>query len=172
MAIYWIGRSLRHKFPRLYHRGYETARRGMTKDKTVSTDEQMRREFNEWAEAGRGEEMEKPSHQHHPANAGADEAEARRARARSGLWRGLGEPPAGADGRRRRAARAGSRSGCFGRDDSPRPREFNSVSTTCCSSSARRSRSRGRKTSSTRCCPWNRFITTAIRAARSTSCSG
>ncbi len=30
----------------------------MTKDKTVSTDEQMRREFNQWAEAGKGEEME------------------------------------------------------------------------------------------------------------------
>lgn len=30
-------------------------------NKTISTDEQMRREFNQWAEAGRGEEME----QHH-----------------------------------------------------------------------------------------------------------
>lgn len=33
----------------------------MTDNKTISTDEQMRREFNQWAEAGRGEEME----QHH-----------------------------------------------------------------------------------------------------------
>ncbi len=33
----------------------------MTNNKTISTDERMRREFNEWAEAGRGEEME----QHH-----------------------------------------------------------------------------------------------------------
>ena len=30
----------------------------MTDNKTISTDERMRREFNEWAEAGRGEEME------------------------------------------------------------------------------------------------------------------
>jgi ubiquinone/menaquinone biosynthesis C-methylase UbiE len=30
----------------------------MTDNKTISTDEKMRREFNEWAEAGRGEEME------------------------------------------------------------------------------------------------------------------
>jgi ubiquinone/menaquinone biosynthesis C-methylase UbiE len=30
----------------------------MTNNKTISTDERMRREFNEWAEAGRGEEME------------------------------------------------------------------------------------------------------------------
>jgi ubiquinone/menaquinone biosynthesis C-methylase UbiE len=33
----------------------------MTDNKTISVDEQMRREFNQWAEAGRGEEME----QHH-----------------------------------------------------------------------------------------------------------
>jgi ubiquinone/menaquinone biosynthesis C-methylase UbiE len=33
----------------------------MTDNKTISIDEQMRREFNQWAEAGRGEEME----QHH-----------------------------------------------------------------------------------------------------------
>jgi ubiquinone/menaquinone biosynthesis C-methylase UbiE len=33
----------------------------MSENKTVSVDEQMRREFNQWAEAGRGEEME----QHH-----------------------------------------------------------------------------------------------------------
>ena len=33
----------------------------MTDNKAISTDERMRREFNEWAEAGRGEEME----QHH-----------------------------------------------------------------------------------------------------------
>jgi ubiquinone/menaquinone biosynthesis C-methylase UbiE len=33
----------------------------MTDNKTISTDERMRREFNQWAEAGRGEEME----QHH-----------------------------------------------------------------------------------------------------------
>ncbi len=33
----------------------------MSDQKTISTDEQMRREFNEWAEAGKGEEME----QHH-----------------------------------------------------------------------------------------------------------
>ncbi len=33
----------------------------MTDHKTLSTDEQMRREFNQWAEAGKGEEME----QHH-----------------------------------------------------------------------------------------------------------
>ena len=32
-------------------------------DKILSTDEQMRREFNEWAEAGKGEEME-----HHHIN--------------------------------------------------------------------------------------------------------
>src|ERR1700709_728261 len=30
----------------------------MTEDQTISTDERMRREFNEWAEAGKGEEME------------------------------------------------------------------------------------------------------------------
>jgi ubiquinone/menaquinone biosynthesis C-methylase UbiE len=30
----------------------------MTDNKTISVDEQMRREFNQWAEAGRGEEME------------------------------------------------------------------------------------------------------------------
>ena len=30
----------------------------MTDNKTISTDERMRREFNEWAEDGRGEEME------------------------------------------------------------------------------------------------------------------
>ena len=30
----------------------------MTDNKTISTDEKMRREFNEWAEDGRGEEME------------------------------------------------------------------------------------------------------------------
>jgi ubiquinone/menaquinone biosynthesis C-methylase UbiE len=35
----------------------------MTEHNTLSTDEQMRREFNEWAEAGRGEEME-----HHHIN--------------------------------------------------------------------------------------------------------
>jgi ubiquinone/menaquinone biosynthesis C-methylase UbiE len=33
----------------------------MTDNKVISTDERMRREFNEWAEAGKGEEME----QHH-----------------------------------------------------------------------------------------------------------
>ncbi|MGA2902633.1 MAG: methyltransferase domain-containing protein [Candidatus Korobacteraceae bacterium] len=33
----------------------------MSENKTISSDEQMRREFNRWAEAGRGEEME----QHH-----------------------------------------------------------------------------------------------------------
>ena len=33
----------------------------MSENKTISVDEQMRREFNQWAEAGRGEEME----QHH-----------------------------------------------------------------------------------------------------------
>ena len=33
----------------------------MTDNKTITVDEQMRREFNQWAEAGRGEEME----QHH-----------------------------------------------------------------------------------------------------------
>jgi ubiquinone/menaquinone biosynthesis C-methylase UbiE len=33
----------------------------MTENKTISTDERMRREFNQWAEAGKGEEME----QHH-----------------------------------------------------------------------------------------------------------
>ncbi len=33
----------------------------MTNNKAISTDERMRREFNEWAEAGKGEEME----QHH-----------------------------------------------------------------------------------------------------------
>ncbi len=33
----------------------------MSDNKTISVDEQMRREFNQWAEAGRGEEME----QHH-----------------------------------------------------------------------------------------------------------
>jgi arsenite methyltransferase len=33
----------------------------MSDNKTISTDEQMRREFNQWADAGRGEEME----QHH-----------------------------------------------------------------------------------------------------------
>src|SRR5271169_2769983 len=33
----------------------------MTDHNTLSTDAQMRREFNQWAEAGRGEEME----QHH-----------------------------------------------------------------------------------------------------------
>src|SRR5215472_1071585 len=30
----------------------------MSQNKTLSVDEQMRREFNQWAEAGRGEEME------------------------------------------------------------------------------------------------------------------
>lgn len=30
----------------------------MTENKTISVDERMRREFNEWAEAGKGEEME------------------------------------------------------------------------------------------------------------------
>ncbi|HUI84444.1 MAG TPA: methyltransferase domain-containing protein [Candidatus Binatia bacterium] len=35
----------------------------MINDRAVSTDEQMRREFNQWAEAGRGEEME-----HHHIN--------------------------------------------------------------------------------------------------------
>ncbi len=35
----------------------------MTEQKAISTDEQMRREFNQWAEAGRGEEME-----HHHIN--------------------------------------------------------------------------------------------------------
>ena len=35
----------------------------MTDHNTISTDEQMRREFNQWAEAGRGEEME-----HHHIN--------------------------------------------------------------------------------------------------------
>ncbi len=35
----------------------------MTEHNTLSTDEQMRREFNEWAEAGKGEEME-----HHHIN--------------------------------------------------------------------------------------------------------
>ncbi len=35
----------------------------MSENKTISTDEQMRREFNEWAEAGKGEEME-----HHHIN--------------------------------------------------------------------------------------------------------
>jgi ubiquinone/menaquinone biosynthesis C-methylase UbiE len=33
----------------------------MSDNRTISVDEQMRREFNQWAEAGRGEEME----QHH-----------------------------------------------------------------------------------------------------------
>ena len=33
----------------------------MINEKITNTDEHMRREFNEWAEAGRGEEME----QHH-----------------------------------------------------------------------------------------------------------
>jgi len=31
----------------------------MNENKTISVDEQMRREFNQWAEAGRGEEMER-----------------------------------------------------------------------------------------------------------------
>src|ERR1700745_1922861 len=35
----------------------------MSEHNTLSTDEQMRREFNEWAEAGKGEEME-----HHHIN--------------------------------------------------------------------------------------------------------
>ena len=86
----------------------------MTDNKTATADERLRQEFNQWAEQGRGEEME-----HHHISITEQtlalmEPEAGRARAGLGMRRRVGHAADGADGRRGRAAGAGDRAGRLG----------------------------------------------------------
>ena len=86
----------------------------MTDNKTATADERLRQEFNQWAEQGRGEEME-----HHHISiteqtlALMDLKPGERV-LDLGMRRRMGHAAHGADGRRGRAAGAGDRAGRLG----------------------------------------------------------
>ena len=92
----------------------------MTDYRTTSADERLRQEFNQWAEEGKGEEMEGHHISITQQTLERMRSEAGRARAGLGVRRWLGDAFAGAGGSLGAEARAGDRARRIGRDDSPR----------------------------------------------------
>ena len=85
----------------------------MPDHKTASADEKLRQEFNQWAEQGSGEEMERHHISITEQTLALMNLQPGRTRARFGLRRGLGEPPAGQNGQWRANVRDRSSASMF-----------------------------------------------------------